>query len=73
LAKVHIDDTIAQLAWDRLSEQTREQYLSFSEKYFSVIHLTAIDIDWLWLDRQGHQRNRFSWHNEAWQCTPLKP
>jgi pyridoxamine 5'-phosphate oxidase len=73
LATVHIDNPIAQLAWDRLSDHTREQYLSFSEKFFAVIHLTAIDIDWLWLDRHGHQRNRFNWQNNAWRCSPLQP
>jgi pyridoxamine 5'-phosphate oxidase len=87
VATVHSDNDVSSAAWQKLSPQTRSQYVDepsegrqnvelladVPEAFFAIVILEAIQIDWLWLAREGHQRQLFTWEANTWSSALLKP
>jgi pyridoxamine 5'-phosphate oxidase len=69
-ALIHQDNEISRNAWTHLPASSQAQYLELpelvtSQQHFAVIHLTVIELEWLWLAREGHQRTKFTYQQKS--------
>lgn len=86
-AVVHQGNAISQDAWNKLQPSSQTQYLdgpavAMSRQHFAVVHLEVLELEWLWLAREGHQRTKFVYQaehaaelnsNKHWSAQDLKP
>ncbi len=73
-AQINLNNTITEQAWALLAPTSKAQYIEFDATHFAVIYLQVIEIDWLWLAREGHQRLKFSLQaDQSWSAQALKP
>lgn len=81
-AREEMDQEQIQAQWARLSDHARSLYVSVdpddlrrdrARGHFLCYRCVISAIDWLHLDRAGHQRARLDWAQGRWQTRRIAP